>query len=98
LGNQHLIICPHCNTPTTVSFPPEIDVPVQYGNRIKSLALYLNNYHFVPLERTGEFFEDVFDHRISEASILRANALAEKRVKPANEAVKQQLMGNYSAI
>jgi transposase len=84
--------CPHCNTPTTASFPPDVNFPVQYGNRIKSLAVYLNNYHLVPLERTSEFFEDVFDHRISEASILQANSLAEERIKPANEAIKQQLI------
>jgi hypothetical protein len=41
---------------------------------------------------TSEFFEDVFDHRISEASILQANILAEERIKPANEAIKQQLI------
>lgn len=84
--------CPHCKTITTASFPSDVKFPVQYGNRIKSLAAYLNNYHFIPLERTSDFFEDVFGHRISQATILQANRLAEDKIKPANEAIKQQLI------
>lgn len=84
--------CPYCKIVTTASFPPDINSSVQYGNRIKSLAVYLNNYHFIPLERTSDFFEDVFGHRISQATILQANLLAEEKIKPANEAIKQQLI------
>jgi len=84
--------CPFCKTVTTASFPSDVKFPVQYGSRIKSLAVYLNNYHFIPLERTSDFFEDIFGHRISQATILQANLLGEEKIKPANEVIKQQLI------
>jgi hypothetical protein len=39
-----------------------VTASVQYGSRVKALAVYLNNYQFVPLERISEFFEDVVGH------------------------------------
>lgn len=89
--------CPFCKTVTTASFPPNIKFSVQYGNRIKSLAVYLNTYHFIPLERTSDFFEDIFGHRISQATILQANLIGEEKVKPANEVIKQLLIDSYLA-
>ena len=85
-------VCPGCSTANTASFPPDVTTSVQYGSRIKALAVYLNNYQFVPLERISEFFEDVFGHRPSEAIILQANATCAESVKLANEAIKEQLI------
>nr|QNO43502.1 hypothetical protein NOJIFECI_00003 [Methanosarcinales archaeon ANME-2c ERB4] len=74
------------------SFPPDVTASVQYGSRVRAMAVYQNNYQFVPLERIGDFFEDVFDHRPSEAIILQANATCAENVKPSNEAVKELLI------
>jgi transposase len=85
-------VCPHCGIENTASFPSDVTSPVQYGSRIKSLAVYLNNYHFVPLERISDFFEDVVGHRPSEAIILQANETCADSVKSVNEAIKEQLI------
>jgi len=66
--------CPDCGASTKGVFPQGITQPAQYGHRIKALACYFNQYHCIPLERTGEIFEDVFGHRITEATIFEANA------------------------
>ena len=84
--------CPNCNTLNTASLPPGVTSPVQYGNRIKSLMVYLNNYQFIPLERVCEFLEDLFGHSPSEAIVLQANEICAENVKPANEAIKDQLI------
>lgn len=85
-------VCSCCGTENTASFPPDVTASVQYGSRVKALAVYLNNYQFVPLERISEFFEDVVGHRPSEAITLQANTICAASVKPANEAIKEQLI------
>ena len=56
---------------------------------------YQNNYQFVPLERIGDFFEDIFGHRPSEAIILHANATCAENIKPANEVIKELLINAH---
>jgi transposase len=66
--------------------------PTQYGPRIKAHAAYYNAYHFIPLQRTSEIFADLYDHRISEGVVLQSSATMADCVRPANEAIKQQLI------
>jgi transposase len=84
--------CPHCGKRNRAEFPPEVSQPVQYGCRIKSWAVYFNNYHFIPLERTCEIFEDLVDHRLSEASVLQANTELSECIRPACEVIKKLLI------
>lgn len=86
--------CPNCNTRNTASLPPGVTSPVQYGKHIRSLMVYLNNYQFIPLERTCDFFDDLVGHRPSEAIILQANETCAENVRPANEAIKEQLINS----
>jgi transposase len=46
------------------------------------------------LERTCDFFEDLVGHRPSEAIVLQANETCAENVKPANEAIKEQLINS----
>lgn len=84
-------LCWHCEQMTTASFPPEVSQPVQYGPRLKSLGTYLNEYHFLSLERTSQFFVDVFGHRVAEDTIRHANTRIAKNVEPVNQAIAGQL-------
>ena len=47
-------ICPHCGDRVRGSFPQNVVAPVQYGDGIASLAVYLNAYQHLPIERTAE--------------------------------------------
>jgi len=47
--------------------------PVQYGNKLKSLAVYLNQQQFVPYDRLQEIFSDLFGVSISDKVLLKAN-------------------------
>ncbi|KAF5415521.1 MAG: hypothetical protein C5S48_05695 [Candidatus Methanogaster sp.] len=73
-------------------FPPDVTASVQYGNRFRAMAVYQTNYQFVPLERVGDFFEDIFGHRPTEAFILQANAICAENVRPANDVIKELLI------
>jgi len=86
--------CNRCSLRTKAEFPPDVTQPTQYGNRIKSLVSYFNIYQLIPLERTCEIFEDVFGHPISEATVLQANTVLSDRIEPANEVIKEQLIGS----
>ena len=87
--------CPHCMYTNPASFPPDVTALVQYGIRIKAMAVYQNSYQFVPLGRIGDFFEDIYDHRPTEAIILQANATCAENIKPANEAIKELLINSH---
>ncbi len=84
--------CPRCGQRNKAEFPPEVSQPVQYGHTLKSVAVYFNDYHFIPLERTCEIFDDLFDHQLCEASVLQADIVLAECVKPSHEAIKQQLI------
>ncbi len=84
--------CPHCGRRNKAEFPPDVTQPTQYGPRIKAHAAYYNHYHFIPLERTSEIFADLYGHRVSEGVVLQSGVTMAERVKPANEAIKQQLI------
>jgi transposase len=83
--------CPDCDTYTKGLFPQGVTQPAQYGNRIKALACYLNQYHAIPLERTCEIFEDVFGHRPSDGTIFQATACLFDHLEPVEAHIKQSL-------
>ena len=85
-------ICSCCGAKNVAEFPSNVSSSVQYGNNIKSMMVYLNNHQFIPLNRVREFFKDVFDHSVSESTILKANKACAENVQPINDAIKEQLI------
>ena len=83
--------CPQCGEESKASFPEDVTQPVQYGPEIKALAVYLNQYQMIPLERVSETFADVWGHSLAEGTILEAGQSVAERVAPINEAIKQHL-------
>jgi transposase len=57
--------CPQCGLVTEAEFPSEVSQKVQYGSRLCALATYLMHGQFIPVERTEEFFRDVFGQNLS---------------------------------
>ena len=48
-------------------------IPIQYGNRIKSLMVYLNQYQYIPYERQQELIKDCLGISISDGVLQGAN-------------------------
>lgn len=83
--------CPICHTLTTADFPAQVSQPVQYGKRLKAQMVYFHQQHFVPLERTAEILEDLYDQPVSEGTIVEACRTVAQRVQPVYQAIKTEL-------
>jgi len=85
-------VCPACHQTTIGTFPPAVSQPVQYGERLKSQIVYFNKHHFVSLERTAEFIEDLYGQAIREGTIVEACSRVAKQIEPVNQAIKKDLI------
>jgi len=83
--------CPECHQTTVGEFPSGVNQPVQYGERIKAQMVYFHEYHFVPLERTAEIIEDLYDQSISEGTIVEACHETARQVEPVYQLTKAEL-------
>jgi transposase len=83
--------CPHCGPTTTGPFPAEVTQPVQYGSALKAQAVYVNQYQFIPLERTREIFVDLYGHPVGAGTVVTATQEMAAAVQPVNTQVKGQL-------
>jgi transposase len=91
-------VCPQCGRTTQAPFPEGITQLAQYGPGFKSLLSYLNQKHFIPLERVNEFCEDIFEHSIGEGTILSANDQVAEIIVPVNQDTKQHLIETEETV
>lgn len=69
----HEVVCPDCKEVHTTEFPITISQPVQYGDNLQALMVYLSNYQLVPLARTTEIIKNLTGKNISQGTIVNAN-------------------------
>ncbi len=65
--------CPACKQKVHAKFPEGINAPVQYGPRVKSFSIYLQNQHYIPEARLKTIFKDVFNLPIACATLSGFN-------------------------
>ena len=85
-------VCPECGEISRAEFPAKVTQAVQYGPNIRSQMVYFHENHHIPLERTTEIIEDLYEHSLAESTIISACKEVRQEVKPVNEAVKQHLI------
>jgi len=84
-------LCPFCDRLNCGEFPAGVAPGVQYGPNLKSLAVYLVNYHLLPWQRSCEIMGELFGQSIAEGTIWSAiNECADSLEQPEAE-IKQAL-------
>ena len=80
-----------CGRVTCGAFPSEVKPGVQYGARIKGLALYLHNEQKLPYARCCEFLTDYYGSSFSEGSLFATQKKAHDILLPIEEKTKAAL-------
>ena len=86
----HTKQCPHCGYLNKAAFPEQVKAPVQYGTRLKAIAVYLRQYQLLPYNRTRELFRDLFSIDLSEGTLTNiTNTCSKLLEQPLNQIQKQ---------
>jgi transposase len=80
-----------CGCTNKGKFPEEAQNPVQYGNRVTGLAVYLHDYQLIPYGRSCELLSDVCGCDISPASLIKAENICYEKLECFENEVKNLL-------
>lgn len=84
--------CPVCGENTEAVFPDDVTQETQYGARVRAQMVYFNAYQFIPLERTSEVIEDLYQQPVAEGTVVAAAGRVGQQVAPVNEKIKNHLI------
>lgn len=84
--------CPHCHTYTLASFPEEVPGWVQYGPKIRALAVYLSQVQLLPYARTCETLQELFGASLSEGSLSQMLEECYEQLAKPEEVIKEGLV------
>lgn len=87
-------ICGHCGKHNMGEFPKGLVQEAQYGNGLKSLCVYLQNYQMLPFARCKEFIADLTGHHISTGSLSNFQKQCSVGLQGYEKYIKQQLLQN----
>jgi transposase len=73
------------------SWPISVESYVQYGSRLRALAVHLTQQHMLPFERCSSLMQDLFGASISVATLQRACIIAKQEVQPVVESIGVEL-------
>jgi transposase len=83
--------CPACGEWSGGDFPEGIDHPVQYGEGVKALGVYLQAHHLLPFDRTSALLADLFGASPSVGTLHAALHTASARLEATEEQIQTAL-------
>lgn len=92
---EHITVsktCTGCGAENTSKFPEALFQEAQYGDRIKALCVYLQNYQMLPFERCAEFIEDLVGQKISQGSLANFQKSAYTKLQGYEQQIIQLLL------
>ena len=84
--------CPETQEALTGNFPEYITGRIQYGANLKALAVSLNTYGTVSIDRTHEILSGVFGVPISTGTIASMVSDCAKKVEPTVNEIKEAIL------
>lgn len=84
--------CPKCGVETEAEFPGEVSQKAQYGPRLGALAAYLIHGQFLPVERTEEFFREVFGQSLSGGFLSSLSQRAFQNLEQTEDVIQSALL------
>ena len=66
--------------------------PAQYVDGWTAWCTYLNVYHYLPLERISQLFQDLTGYRPSEATLLDRLASVSEKIELQTRYIREQLL------
>jgi len=82
---------PACGRLVTASFPAHLNAPAQYGPRLRSLLVYLQNQQLRPLRRIRQMMADLYGAPVSDATIVDATRRGDEHLAPFETDVQEAL-------
>lgn len=88
------VTCLCCGKENKACFPEGVTQPVQYGNNLRAMLVYINQYQLVPYNRAVEFIEDICGCSLSEATIYNAIEATFDQLGPVETEIISRLVGS----
>ena len=73
-------------------FPEGVTRPIQYGQSVKSHAVYLSQFQLIPYERVSDYFMNEAKIAVSVGSLFNFNQEAFERLEAFDQMAKEKLM------
>ncbi|PKG31891.1 IS66 family transposase [Methanoregula sp.] len=86
--------CPHCGRVNRADFPSDVQFPVQYGQNLKALMVYLCVYQLIPYDRIRETFSDIFGRSLSTGTLVNAVWENYRNLAGVEEQIRELLTGS----
>lgn len=80
-----------CGCVNTGLFPERVTAPVQYGELISALAVYLSVQQLIPEDRLQTLFSDVFDLNIATATLVGIQERCSEKISSQVDATLAEL-------
>ena len=84
----------NCGEYNVADFPDNVTHKTQYGEQLKSIAVYLSNYQLIPYDRLCELFEDIFHITLSPASLVNTNRDCAELLKEPEAFIKEKIIAS----
>lgn len=79
-------------------FPEKIINTVQYGEKVKAVAVYLTQYQLIPYKRGTELISDIFGISLSQGTMVNFNNYCYEKLEPIEENIKTSLSNSQGAV
>ena len=84
--------CTSCGKQNMGEFPKGLVQEAQYGDSLKSLCVYLQNYQMLPFARCSELIADLTGHRFSRGSLSNFQKQCFAGLQDYERGIKQRLL------